>query len=158
MAKINGWTHTTHDDYPYPQVECCTEALLRTIRRLDGFASPKQFRLSCSTLIRFVSLPSDERMHSVRVIAPPDKPIDEVYVWQVTGDIGGRIVNIVCEYIFHTYKRNRSGNGEWHINGKDAWLREDMGGLSIDDIWQDTDMWRPSYEAATAKIQTGDSR
>jgi len=84
----------------------------------------------------------------VRVVSPPDEPIDETYTWQVTGAISERIVNVVSEYIFHTYKHNRSGNGEWHINSKDAWLREDMGGLSIDDIWQDNDKWKPAYATA----------
>ena len=151
MAKINDWVHTTSPDYPYPQVEGCTSALLKTIQRLDVYAKPKQFNLSSCCLLRFASLPSDEKRHTLRVISPSDEPIDETYAWQVTGTIGGRIVNVVCEYIFHTYTHNRSGNGEWHINGKDAWLRADMGGLDIDDIWQDENKWRRAYTAIVAK-------
>jgi len=136
MAKIDSWITTRVKDYPYPQVEQATRALLETIRRLDRFAKPKQFSLHHCQLLKFERVPSDGKMHRIKVEYPPDKMIDEIFVWQIIGAIGDKVVNVVSEWIFHTHENNRSGNTEWHINGKDAYLRKDLGGLSIEDIWQ----------------------
>jgi len=145
MAKINEWTNTKIEDYPYPQVRIAAKVLLMTIRKLDYFAKPKQFNLSYCSLLEFEQVPSDGSRHRIRIEYPTDKMIDEVFRWQVVGSIGGRAVNVISKFIFHTHKNNRSGSGEWFINQKDAYLREDSGGLSMDDIWQDNNKWRESY-------------
>ena len=151
MIKIDDWVHSTIDTYPYQQVRLSTESLLKAIRMLGEMAKPKHFDMSSCSLIRFEALPSNGKRHGIRVV--DDLPIDEVYTWQVWGSIGGRTVNIISEYIFHTHKENRSGSGEWHVNGKDAYLREDMGGLAIDDIWQDNNEWKDYPQWAIAPVQ-----
>jgi len=114
---------------------------MRTLDRLSHFAEPKNFVFLGATLIEAQQIPSDESRHTVRNIWPVDTPVDEVIRIQVHGRIGNRTVNVVARYTFHTYLNNRSGSEEFRINGKDAWLREDLGGLELEDIWQDNNKW-----------------
>lgn len=153
---IDSHVTSEKDGYPYDQVEYCTESLFKAISIIERRAKPKQFHMNSCRLLRFDSVPANGRRHQVRVVG--EELIDEIYVWQVIGTIGGRIVNIVSEYTFHTHKNNRSGSGEWYVNGKDAYLRADMGGLAISAIWQDATMWKVAYDNAVAKelIEVGD--
>ena len=127
-----GFVSTEQEEYPYKQVAACAEALLRTIRTIERLAERKQFRMTSAHLCRFDRVAVDGRNHSLRVMG--DEPIDETYVWQVYGTIGGRQVNVISQYIFHTHKENRSGSGALRINGKDSSLKPKYGGVVLDDI------------------------
>ena len=152
-TKINDWVSESMDKYPYPQVADCAESLLKTIRVLERLANRKHFYLSHCRLLCFDRKPSDGHNHQISVVG--DKKIDETYIWQVTGRISNQIINVVAKYIFHTHQDNRSGSGEYHINGKDAYLRADLGGLTLDDIWQDKGKWRKPYKDAIRSTKQG---
>lgn len=123
------------------RVSDSAEALLKTIGILDDLAKPKHFNLHNMALKQFDQLPSDESRHYVRVTCPKETPVDEIVCWQVYGDIGGRIVNVVAYHVFHTYINDRTGSGEYFINGKTD-CKPERGGVTLDDIWQDNDKWK----------------
>lgn len=144
MAKINSaWVHEDGKTEINARVADATEALLKTITILDELAKPKQFNLSSANLCRFDQLPSNGSRHSVRV--QDDILVDEIVKWQVYGNIGGRIVNVVVYHLFHTHKDNRSGSGEFFINGKTD-RKPEYGGITLDDVWQDNDKWKYELE------------
>ena len=116
--------------------------LLDVLDRLSELAMPKYFVYSGSTLKRMEQVPSNGKMHQVKVTSPVLPFIDEIVEWQVYGSIGGRIVNCRVESVFHTHEGNRTGSKHWTINGKDPYLRQDLGGLCLDDVWQDNNKWK----------------
>lgn len=117
-----------------------TESLLKAITILDDLAKPKQFNLSSAQLLQFDRIPSNGSRHHVRVEG--EKPIDEIVGWQIYGHIGDsdRIINCKVYHIFHTQEDNRSGSGEFFINGKTD-CKPEYGGITLDDIWQDANKW-----------------
>lgn len=145
MAKINYPFiseipfHETGEPDIKARVCDATESLLKTISILDDLAKPKNFKMGSTNLIRFDQLPSNGNRHSVSVMG--DIPIDEIVQWQVYGNIGDKIVNVVVYHIFHTHKENRSGGGEYFINGKKD-CKPEFGGITLDDVWQDNNKWQ----------------
>ena len=128
------------DDSIYDRVAGATETVFRTLRVLEDFAKPKAFTFHDASLIAFTVKPASGFQHHVRVEGYT--PIDEIDRWQIFGSIGDRTVNVVAEHIFHTHKDNRSGSGEYFINGKPL-MKPEFGGVTLDDIWQDSEKWKP---------------
>ena len=70
------------------------------------------------------------------------EPIIEIAKVQVIGNMiidkkrHSRVINVSARSEFHTYKTNRSGQMFYFANGKK------LHDLKLDDIWQDTDLWR----------------
>ena len=70
------------------------------------------------------------------------EPIIEITKVQVIGNMiidkkrHSRVINVSARSEFHTYKTNRSGHTLYFANGKK------LHDLKLDDIWQDTDLWR----------------
>lgn len=120
------------------QVAQSAEVLLRAIECMSGLAKPKTLTISNVYLQRFEQVPSDESRHAIRIDSPADEPVDEIAEWQIIGAVQGRIVNVIAHGVFHTYKHNRSGNRELFINGKSIYLKPELGGVSLNAIWQDS--------------------
>ena len=118
------------------------ETFARTLDILSDLAAPKNFVYTGSQLRRMEQMSSDESQHKVRCVQPAYPAIDEIVEWQVLGKIGDKTVNVICCSIFHTYIGNRSGSRETTINGKEPGLWEELGGLTLDDIWQDSNKWK----------------
>jgi hypothetical protein len=144
MAKINYTFVSANSDKEGHTIELnervadATEALLKTITVLDNLAKPKQFVLSHADLLQFEQKPSMRSRHTIMVDGYT--PVEEIVKWQVTGKIGERFVNVVVYHLFHTFKGNRSGNGEYFINGKTT-KKPEYGGITLEDIWDDNHKW-----------------
>ena len=143
---VDNRAYSNLDGSPYKQVAESANALLSAIASIERLAAPKQFRMMGCYLMRYDSLPSNGRNHYIRAVG--DEPIDETYAWQITGTVGGRVINAVAVTVFHTHKENRSGAWQRWINGKDPSLKPEYGGVTLDDLWQDADLWREAREAA----------
>ena len=138
--------HTELDDQLHKRVAGSAESLLRAVSRIEDLAGRKQFVLTSATLVRFDRLPSNGRGHELHVVG--DKPVVETHAWQIYGRIQDRIINAVSLYRFYTHEDNRSGHGESSLNGKSQSLKPEYGGVTLDDLWQDADLWRGAREAA----------
>lgn len=125
-----------------------SQTLLRGMHIIDKLGKPKHFKPSFCHVLEFHIENNGFINHSMRVNDYP--PIDEIYSWQITGVIGERYINAVVRYIFHTFEGNRSGTGCFTINGKTDCLPK-FGGITLDDIWQDTDNYK---RFTTGKIQS----
>ena len=141
-----GFLSTERDDQLHKRVALSAESLLRSVERIEALAGRKQFVLTNCRLLRFDRTPTNGRGHQLRVVG--DKPIIETHVWEIYGNIQGRIVNVISEYRFYTHEGNRSGHGEARLNGKDRSLKPEYGGVTIDDLWQHANLWRGAREAA----------
>jgi len=145
--------HSELDDQLHERVTDSAESLLRAISRIERLAERKQFVLIDATLVRFDRLPANGRSHNLRVVG--DRPVVETHAWQIYGTIQGRFINAVSVYRFYTHEDNRSGHGESHLNGKDQSLKPQYGGVTLDDLWQDADLWRSAREAALEGARRG---
>jgi len=126
-----------------------TNTLLRAIHMIDSLVAPKHFRLTGAYLRQFEAVDKGFDRHSMRVVG--DKPIDEISEWQVIGTVGDRIVNVIAYGVFHTHQKNRSGNYEYIFNGKPH-FRPEYGGITIDDIWQETGLYKNFNKANPTSI------
>ena len=137
------------------QVVDSAEVLLKCCEYLSRLVSPKTFRFSSFALLKFERTPTDGSKHGMRIMLGGDDnylpTVDETIVWQVFGYVGNvkdrRTVNVIIRHILHTFKGDRSGTGETFINGKPLWKPE-YGGLTVDDIWQDTELYKKEYADA----------
>jgi len=134
------------EDINRKRVAEATNTLLQAINKIDYLVAPKQFKLTGAYLRRFEVEEKGFANHAVRIIG--DSPIDEISEWQIIGTVGDRIVNVIAQGIFHTHKENRSGNHEFTFNGKPNY-RPECGGTTIDDIWQESGIYK-NYDKANA--------
>ena len=141
-----GFLNSALDDQLHKRVAGSAESLLRSIARIEALAERKQFTLTSCSLLRFDRQPSNGYGHELHVVG--DRPIVETHVWQIYGTIQGRIINAVSEYRFYTHEENRSGHGEAYLNGKARSLKPEYGGVVLDDLWQDANLWQEVREAA----------
>jgi len=142
----NPWLHSELDDQLHKRVTGSAESLLRAVSRIEDLAGRKQFVFTSATLVRFDRQPSNGHGHEFHVAG--DRPVVETHVWQIYGTIQGRVINAVSEYRFYTHEDDRSGSGKALLNGKDPSLKPEYGGVTLDDLWQDADLWRGAREAA----------
>ena len=139
------------EDVTRKRVSEATDTLLKAINKIDYLVAPKHFKLTGAYLRQFEVQENGSRNHSLRVEG--DCPIDEISEWQVIGTVGERIVNVIARGIFHTHKNNRSGGHEFIFNGKPDYLPE-YGGATIEDIWQETGIYKNfTCASATGMIQ-----
>ena len=129
--------------------------LIKAIHMIDSLVAPKRFHLTGAYLRRFEAVDNGFAHHSLRVEG--DKPIDEISEWQVVGTVGDRIVNVIAFGVFHTHQHNRSGNREYSFNGK-PYLRPEYGGITIDDIWQESGLYKQFNGANPIGIFTQNRR
>lgn len=133
------------------RVAGATETLIKAIHVIDSLVAPKRFSLTGAYLRCFETQDNGFARHSVK--CEGDEPTDEISEWQVIGTVGDRIVNLIARGVFHTHKNNRSGNHEYLFNGKPNY-RPEYGGVTIDDIWQESGLYKQADMAnATAIIQ-----
>ena len=123
-----------------------TGTLLQAINKIDYLVAPKRFNLTGAYLRHFEVQENGFANHSMRVEG--DSPIDEISEWQIVGTVGDRIVNVIARGIFHTHKENHSGNHELIFNGKPNY-RPEYGGATVDDIWQESGIYK-IYDKANA--------
>ena len=135
-----GFTNSAAGDVLDKRVASSAECLLRSIGTIERLAGRKHFILNSCHLLRFDRSPTDGRGHQLHVDG--DTPIVETCAWQIYGSVQGRIINAVSEYRFFTHEGNRSGHGESYLNGKEQSLKPEYGGVTLDDLWQDADLWR----------------
>ncbi len=137
MAKINAWVRNHNESLGDlgDQVASATDVLLDAIRFIDNLAAPKHFNVQFVGLQEFKQEPTSDEDFHVRVEWPENPAINEICEWEITGTIGGKLVNVVVRHIFHTYKNDRTGSGETFYNGKTDYKPE-CGGLSLEDCWQ----------------------
>lgn len=131
------------------QVAGATETLLKGINIIDYLVKPKKFSLTSAYLRCFESKDNGFSNHRVKVM--DDNPVDEISEWQIIGTVREHIVNIVVRGIFHTHQHNRSGNHEFTINGKPD-FRPEYGGITVDDIWQESGIYKQFSEASSIGI------
>jgi hypothetical protein len=122
------------------------KVLINGIETIERLVKPKKFNLSYATLLKSEVIHNGFNNHSVVVFA--DIPIDEIDVWQISGTVQDKIINVVVEHVFHTHEQNRSGSGETTINGKDSSLKVEYGGVSLADIYQESGLYKQCYEKA----------
>jgi len=127
------------EDIIRKRVAEATDTLLKATNKIDYLVAPKHFKLTGAYLRQFEVQGNGFANHSLRVEG--DCPIDEISEWQIIGTVGDRIVNVIAKGIFHTHKNNRSGGHEFIFNGKPNY-RPEYGGATIDDIWQETGIYR----------------
>jgi len=132
-----------------------TYTLLEAIRILDWLVKPKHFIFSDAKLREFSRISVDGSHHYLRAV--DDEPIAETTEWQVFGQVGDRIVNVIARSTFHTHAENRSGSTDFFINGKPN-MRPEYGGVTVDDIWQATGLHKQFDGATTLSITTQDRR
>jgi len=137
------------EDVVRKRVAEATDTLLKATNKIDYLVAPKHFKLTGAYLRQFEVQENGFRNHALRVEG--DCPIDEVSEWQIIGTVGGRIVNVIAKGIFHTHKNNRSGGHEFIFNGKPNY-RPEYGGATIDDIWQETGLYKQFFKASVAGI------
>ncbi len=128
------------EDAIYNRVCEATKCVLEALEILGNFARPKSFTFHGATLLAFEREASvySERERWMHIDG--DTPVTETVCWQILGTIDNRVVNVVVQNTFYTFKDNRSGNWEFRLNGK-RHVRPQDGGFTIDDIWQDTGTW-----------------
>lgn len=143
------------EDVVRKRVAGATGTLLQAINKIDYLVAPKHFKLTGAYLRQFEVQENGSRHHSLRV--EEDCPIDEVSEWQIIGTVGERIVNVIAKGIFHTYKNNRSGGHEFTFNGKPD-HRPEYGGATIDDIWQESGLYKQFFKASATGIITQNCR
>ena len=141
------FVHTELDDQLHKRVAGSAESLLRAVSRIEDLAGLKQFVFTSATLVRFDRNPTDGHGRKPRTVAEKTIVV-ETHAWQIYGSIQGRIINAVSLYRFYTHEDNRSGHGESSLNGKSQSLKPEYGGVTLDDLWQDADLWRGAREAA----------
>ena len=137
------------EDITRKRVAGATDTLLRAINVIDSLVMPKHFSLTGAYLRQFEAADNGFSRHSLRVV--DDTPIDEISEWQVIGTVGERIVNVIAKGIFHTHRNNRSGNYEYTFNGKPHY-RPEYGGITIDDIWQESGLYKQFFKASATGI------
>lgn len=137
------------EDITRKRVAGATDTLLRVINVIDSLVKPKHFKLTGAYLRRFETADNGFSNHHLRVV--DDTPIDEISEWQVIGTVGERIVNIIAKGVFHTHQNNRSGNYEYTFNGKPNY-RPEYGGITINDIWQETGLYKQFFKASATSI------
>jgi len=137
------------EDITRKRVAGATDTLLRAINVIDSLVKPKHFKLTGAYLRHFEVTENGASNHYLRVV--DDTPIDEISEWQVIGTVGERIVNVIAQGIFHTHKNNRSGNYEYTFNGKPHY-RPEYGGITVDDIWQETGLYKQFFNASAIGI------
>jgi len=142
MAKLHSFgvqaTPSTKD-IELIRVAQASKSLIEGIQVIDSLAKPKQFNLSSAYLRRFDVEHNGKRNHSI--YCTDDVPIDEITEWQITGTVGDRIINAIVKYIFHTHENNRSGSGEFIINGK-PYIKPEYGGITLEDIYQESELYK----------------
>jgi len=116
-----------------------TSTLIKALHMIDSLVAPKHFCLIGAYLRRFEAVDNGFSRHSLKIEG--EKPIDEISEWQVVGTAGDRIVNVIALGVFHTHQHNRSGNHEYSFNGK-PYLRPEYGGITRDDIWQESGLYK----------------
>lgn len=137
------------EDVVRKRVAGATGTLLQAINKIDYLVAPKRFKLTGAYLRQFEVQENGFTNHSLMVEG--DCPIDEVSEWQIIGTVGDRIVNVIAKGIFHTHKNNRSGGREFIFNGKPAY-RPEYGGATIDDIWQESGLYKNFPNASPTGI------
>ena len=142
----HGFTSSAIDGQLHKRVADSAEALLHSIGKIERLAGRRQFVLVSCQLLRFTRMTADG--HSHKVCVHGDKPVVETHIWQIHGRIQGRIINAISEYRFYTHEDNLSGHGESLLNGKDHSLKPEYGGVTLDDLWQDVNLWQGAREAA----------
>jgi len=107
------------------------------VRKIQELLAPKVFYLSHISIKDF-----ETRDDSSKRGFGSLEPIIEITKVQVIGNMiidkkrHSRAINVSARSEFHTYKTNRSGQMFYFANGKK------LHDLKLDDIWQDTDLWR----------------
>ncbi len=118
-----------HNDIDVRVAEA-TGVLLQAIDTISRLAKPKNLTVTGCYLRRFEQVTSDESMHTIRIAE-----------WQILATIQNRVVNVIAHGVFH------SGGRSLFINGKSIYIRPELGGVSLDDIWQDSNKWKEFYNA-----------
>ena len=126
------------------RVAGATNTLIRAIHMVDSLVAPKRFKLTGAYLRKFETQNNGFSRHALRCVG--DEPIDEVSEWQVIGTVGDRIVNVIAQGVFHTHQHDRSGSYEYIFNGKPH-HRPEYGGITIDDIWQESGLYKQADKA-----------
>jgi len=132
-----------------------TRTLLEAIRILDWLVKPKHFVFSDAKLREFSRISVDGSQHHLRAV--DDEPIDETAEWQVFGQVGDRIVNVIARSTFHTHAENRSGSTDFFVNGK-PYMKPEYGGVTVDDIWQAAGLHKQFDGATTLGISIQNRR
>jgi len=110
---------------------------LEVVEKIQNLLAPKVFYLSRISIKDF-----ETRDDSSKRGFGSLEPIIEITKVQVIGNMiidkkrHSRVINVSARSEFHTYKTNRSGQMFYFANGKK------LHDLKLDDIWQDTDLWR----------------
>lgn len=153
MAKLQSVSVRESLNQPHEvldmRVAGATATLLKALHAIDSLVKPKRFELHGAYLRRFEAKDNGFSRHSMRCVG--DLPIDEISEWQITGTVGERIVNVIVQGVFHTHQQNRSGNHEFTLNGKPNY-RPEYGGITIDDIWQESGLYKNFDKASSLGI------
>jgi hypothetical protein len=135
MLRLGGFVASAvRDNVVMEQVAGSAGALIRTLEVIDNLATPKHPIVQWISLKRFEQKNNGTSKHRIIVGGDEFEPIDEITEWDVSGMIGNKRFDVTSIATFHTFKGNRSGSGEFLINGKEL-KREDCGGVALEDIW-----------------------
>lgn len=102
-----------------------SDAILDCLSNMSRLAKPKQFKFTSLNIMRCEVVNS---------------PVNLLVEFQIIGEIGSRITNAIYCSIKHSYAHY--GYGERTINGKPANLKPELGGVTLEDIWQDNELWK----------------
>ena len=139
-VKILGGSWTVKVDENLPLHDQWKDAFglgLEVVEKIQNLLAPKVFYLSRISIKDF-----ETRDDSSKRGFGSLEPIIEITKVQVIGNMiidkkrHSRAINVSARSEFHTYKTNRSGQMFYFANGKK------LHDLKLDDIWQDTDLWR----------------
>jgi len=122
------------------------KVLLYGLEEIDRLVKPKQPHFRLMNLRKVEVRSSDGENHLIQQVSPKMEPIEEEVEWQIIGKTGDRVINVLVNGVCFTNPQHSCASLRIWINGKELGGPPEQGGLTLEDITQDTEAWRAFWE------------